>query len=164
MGRGIGYYGALPSAQSQVNWSLGSPKPSMGIIPSPSIPVHTVFRPLVPGSQTVRAMDGGLDMPSLFADATSDLPIFPLPPGPLGTAPIGFATPLAVGLYERTIQPDPPFDTAFPPLTSIVSVTGDQFDGVVLGADPYRFDIPAASCSASQCFTVTPASGAALDG
>jgi hypothetical protein len=165
IGRGIGYYGALPTAQKQVNWYLGSPTPSMGIIPSPSIPVHAVFRPLVPRSKTVRAEEGGLDMPSVYADITSDLPIFPLPPGPLGAAPIGFAAPLAVGLYERTIQPDPPFDTAFPPLISVVSITGDQFESVVLGlATSYALDVPAASCTASQCFTVTPPIGKVLDG
>ncbi|MEO6572890.1 MAG: carboxypeptidase-like regulatory domain-containing protein [Polyangiaceae bacterium] len=161
LGRGIGYYGALPSAQVQVNWFLGSPQPAMGS--APSIPVHTVFRPLVPGSSTVRAIDGGLDMPSIFADPIAELPIFPLPPGPLGAAPIGFATPLPVGLYERTIQPDPPFDTAFPPLISTKQISSDQFDSVVLGAE-YPFDIPSASCSASQCFTVTPPTGKILDG
>ncbi len=160
VGRGVGSYGALPTTQHQVNWYLG-PATS-----SPSMPVHATFRPLVPGSQTVRAEEEGLDMPSIFADVTSELPIFPLPPGPLGTAPIGFVTPLAFGLYERTIQPDPPFDTAYPPLISVVGIDGEKFDGVVLGgaAGPYSLDVPSASCTASQCFTVTPPGGKVLDG
>lgn len=124
-----GAYLVTPQDQSPtaLDWNLGNP----GV--STALPVHVTYRPLWPPSS-------GSASTAVDAD-TLDLPLDPIPaavvvetspsspPGPAQGTSIGYQADLQPALYEATVQPDPPFDAAFPPDVKRVAIaTGNQDD------------------------------------
>lgn len=130
-----GAYLATPQEQSPaaLDWNLGNP----GV--STALPVHVTYRPLWPPDA---APSGAVDAASL------GLPLGPIPaavvvdtspskpPGPgLGNS-IGYQANLQPAIYEVTVQPDPPFDAAFPPDVKRVTIAaGSQNDVDMLAYD-----------------------------
>jgi hypothetical protein len=126
----------LVSQQNQVacNWDLGNP--GTGVFTA--LPVHVTYRPLWTPPQSSTAVD----------PATIDLPLLPIaadivadtspsrPPGPGQGTSLEFEASIEPALYEATIQPDPPFDAAFPPDVKIVTLaSGNQIDSDTLALD-----------------------------
>ena len=59
-----------------------------------------------------------------------------LPPGPDDGGTVGFEAEIQPGCYELTLQPDSPFDEAFPPYVTDVSVTlSDPYEAYSLTPD-----------------------------
>jgi hypothetical protein len=130
-----GAYLATPQEQTAgaLDWDLGNP----GV--STALPVHVTYRPLwPPGAAAASAVDAeslGLPLgpiPALVVVDTSPNS----PPGPsLGTS-IGYQANVQPALYEATIQPDPPFDAAFPPdVKRVTLAAGNQNDLDTLAYD-----------------------------
>ena len=103
----------LPSAQvvDNLHFNLGNPGTYT------AIPVHATYRYLY-GKSGVEAASLGLPIPPVAAQSVSN-PDEAFP-GPFGGPAIEFQAFMQTGLYERTITPDPPLDTAFPPDVNVV--------------------------------------------
>jgi hypothetical protein len=130
-----GAYLVTPQEQSPtaLDWNLGNPG-----VPT-ALPVHVTYRPLWPsGPDTSSAVDAdtlGLPLgplPALVVVDTSPSS----PPGPGPGISIGYQANLQPALYEATVQPDPPFDAAFPPDVKRVTIAaGNQNDIDTLAYD-----------------------------
>jgi hypothetical protein len=131
-----GAYLVTPQEQSPaaLDWNLGNP----GL--STALPVHVTYRPLwvSPGALASGAVDADtlglpLDLvPAMVADDFSPSS----PPGPGQGISVGFQAVLQPALYEATIQPDPPFDAAFPPdVKRVTLAAGSQNDEDMLAYD-----------------------------
>jgi hypothetical protein len=137
----------MPSAQEaqDLQYNLGNP----GLYTA--IPVHTTYRALVTRSQgLVEAASVALPLDAVAAQSVANPDEGQV--GPFGGLPIEFRAYMQPGKYERTIMPDPPFDTAFPPDVDVLTVDTnpgiefDKLDGVDQTAytgvnGPPRFDI-----------------------
>ncbi|HEY5242580.1 MAG TPA: hypothetical protein VIJ22_13970 [Polyangiaceae bacterium] len=117
-----------------VGWNLGNP----GV--ATALPIHVTYRPLwppgAPGSAGVDAT--GINLPFDLIPAFVVVETAPSsPPGPGPGPSIGFQANLQASLlYEATLQPDPPFDAAFPPEVAHVSyVAGTTNDNEPLVPD-----------------------------
>jgi hypothetical protein len=128
-----GAYLVSPQNQVTLNWDLGNPGAST------PLPAHVTYRPLwPPGGSLASAVDADtLNLPLgpiqalVIVDSSPSSPL-----GPGGGASIGFQANLQPGLYEATIQPDPPFDVAFPPSVKRVTIAaGNQNDDDALALD-----------------------------
>jgi hypothetical protein len=127
-----GVYEVSPQIATDVNRYVGNDR-----IPT-TIPVHVTFRPLTPGipiSEESVAADQGYPLLARLATATADLQVDTGLRGPFGAPPVGWSATLAVGSYERTLRPDPPFDDAFPPHREVVTVDGRELTRVSLELD-----------------------------
>jgi len=130
-----GAYTVTPQFQlsSSLDWNLGNPgQPT-------ALPAHVTYRPLWQqagaGSGPVDAESIGLPLaliPAFVVVETSPSS----PPGPGQGPSIGFQANLQQALYEVTIQPDPPFDAAFPPeVRNVTLAMGTQNDEEALVPD-----------------------------
>jgi hypothetical protein len=118
-----GAYLASPDVQQTLHWNLGNPGKT-------ALPVHVSYRPLwtPPGSSTpVDADSLGLPLEPLAAFVTVDNSLNRAP-GPNGGESINFYAEVQPALYERVVAPDPPFDAAFPPDVSRVTVAAGLLD------------------------------------
>jgi hypothetical protein len=97
-----------------------------------SIPVDASYRPawLFGAGSPVEAGLLGLDLQPMFAAPTrgDQDGYYPGPGLPTESAPalapsVGFDTPLPDGAYEQTLLPSPPFDRAFPPVISFLTIS-----------------------------------------
>jgi hypothetical protein len=108
----------LPSSQiaDALHFNLGNPGSYT------AIPVHATYRYLY-GKSGIEAASLGLPIPPVPAQSVNNLDeAFP---GPFSGPPVEFQAYMQPGLYERTITPDPPLDSAFPPDVNVVdAVTG----------------------------------------
>jgi hypothetical protein len=129
-----GAYLVTPQDQTPeaLDWDLGNP----GL--STALPVHVTYRPLWPpdaaAASAVEADTLGLPLGPLPALVVDD----PFAPGPGvgGTAGSGYQANLQPALYEATVQPDPPFDAAFPPdVKRVTLAAGNQSDFDTLAYD-----------------------------
>jgi hypothetical protein len=116
-----GYYSMYPSAQapSEANWYLGNPGTQT------VLPIHVTYRALwPPGAPTDYASAFGLPIPDVVVDPVTNLRSeFK---GPNGGTPVAFQGYVLGGEYERVIQPDSPFDVAFPPDIQRVTISTSQ--------------------------------------
>jgi len=116
-----------------LDWNLGNP----GV--STALPVHVTYRPLWPSDGAVAsAVDGeSLGLPLGPIPAVVVIDSSPSsPPGPAQGVSIGYQANLQPALYEATVQPDPPFDAAFPPDVKRVTIAaGIQNDVDMLAYD-----------------------------
>ena len=111
-----GQYIAFYSAQDDANYYLGNGVSSPAVLPS-----HVVYRPLwALGAQPATDATGqGLPLLSTLASVAFTEGGTA---GPLGGPSVAFGANVSPGVYERTVQVDPPFDAAFPPDVSTVTV------------------------------------------
>jgi hypothetical protein len=112
-----GSYLSSPDVELGVNFNLGNP----GF--DTAIPVHATYRPLV--SRTAGSIEAAsIALPLDAVTAQSVTNPEESQPGPFGGLAIEFRAYMQPGTYERTIMPDAPFDSAFPPDISVVTVQG----------------------------------------
>jgi hypothetical protein len=111
-----GAYTVQPSYQlaGQLDWNLGNP----GL--ATALPVHVSYRPLWPPGVDAVSLGLPLDVIQAFV-VVETAPSSP--PGPGQGPSIGFQANLQAASYELYIQPDPPFDSAFPPEVKDVTLT-----------------------------------------
>jgi len=125
-----GAYLVTPQMQQTLDWNLGN------VGDNTALPVHVTYRPLWPQSgATATAPEAlGLGLPVLPVDA--DVLVdrsASHPPGPNGGVSIYFEGYLQPADYECTMEPDPPFEAAFPPDVQRVTIAaGNQVDEEVL--------------------------------
>ena len=127
-----GYYQPTRSVQDPPDASPGGVGYFVG--QNVVLPVHASYVPLASlgGGLPTDATTFGLPLATTVGDVTFALGGIP---GPGGGPSAGFYAVLPPGLYERRIMPDPPFDAAFPPDVSIVTLApGVSFDRDILNA------------------------------
>ncbi len=100
-----------------------------------SLPVRALFRPLSPlGVAGLLASSARVPLENIEAESASDEVLGGQPPGPGDARAQGFIATLPGGKYLRSLEPLPPFDGAFPPVTGVVEVgvdaTGATVDAV----------------------------------
>ncbi|HEY6460853.1 MAG TPA: carboxypeptidase-like regulatory domain-containing protein, partial [Polyangiaceae bacterium] len=119
--------------QRNLNWNLGNAGSST------LLPVHVTYRPLWPTTSVTAASVQAQTLGFPVYDVSST--ILANPPGGLSPGPNGNPSPLyqatlPAGAYEMTIQPDPPFDAAFPPLVQNVTLSaGSQLQQIAMVVD-----------------------------
>lgn len=103
-------------SNSEVHFFLGNTTPTT------VLPARVTYRPMWPPDSTTPGDAMALGLPLLPARADAIVAPFGIP-GP-GGAPtsVSFRVQLAPGTYERTIMPEPPFDSAFPPDVGVLVV------------------------------------------
>jgi hypothetical protein len=128
-----GAYVADPKVAQDLHWNLGN----QGLT---ALPVHVSYRRLwtPPGSSTYVDADSiGLPLEALASYVVVDTSLNRTP-GPNGGDSITFYAEVQPALYERVVAPDPPFDAAFPPDVSDVTVaTG----GPMADIDRVAYDV-----------------------
>jgi hypothetical protein len=130
-----GAYLVTPQEQTPaaLDWNLGNP----GV--STALPVHVTYRPLwPPGAAAASAVDAeSLGLPLGPIPALVVVDTFPnSAPGPGFGSSIGYQANIQPALYETTVQPDPPFDAAFPPdVKRVTLAAGNQSDLDTLAYD-----------------------------
>jgi hypothetical protein len=142
-----GSYLPSPDVAAGLNYNLGNGDYT-------AIPVHTTYRPFVtlPSGSAVEAASIGLPLNTVAAQSVTNPDEGK--PGPFGGLAIEFLAYMQPGSYERTIMPDPPLDSAFPPDIDVIPVDGgttgltfDYLDGIdqttyITGSPaPPRFEI-----------------------
>jgi hypothetical protein len=141
-----GAYTVLPQYQQPppagVDWNLGNPGQSTPT----ALPVHVTYRPLwQTASGAVDAVSLGLPLDPIEAFVVDETAPSS-PPGPGSGPSIGFQASLQGGLYEATLQPDPPFDAAFPPevenVTLVTAMTQNDEDSFVPDVTSSLSDAP----------------------
>ncbi|MGD0526925.1 MAG: carboxypeptidase-like regulatory domain-containing protein [Polyangiaceae bacterium] len=123
-----------------LNWNLGNPSAPT------ALPVHVTYQPLwsIGSNDPVEANSVGLPLDPIAAFVIEETSPSS-PPGPAMGPSIGFQANLEQGSYRLTIQPDPPFDVAFPPeVENVPLVTGTQneFDALVPDTTTKLTDAP----------------------
>jgi hypothetical protein len=124
-----GAYLVSPAVAQTLRWNLGN----KGLT---ALPVHVSYRPLWPSSgptSTVYADSIGLPLSPLSSYVVVDNSLNRTP-GPNGGESITFYAEVQPALYERVVAPDGPFDAAFPPDVSQVTVAGGLADDIDLVA------------------------------
>lgn len=114
-----GVYLVTPQMQQTLGWNLGN------LGDNTALPVHVTYRPLWPpsGSTSTAVESESLGLPVLPLDADVVLGgSASSAPGPNAGPSVGFEAYLQPADYECTIQPDPPFEAAFPPDVQRVTI------------------------------------------
>ncbi len=118
-----GNYLIDPQTASLLDWNLGN----AGFT---ALPVHVTYRMLWPPGAAPQGEASATGLPLGAVAAQQAQASFPVAfPGPGHGPSIVYKTYLQPAAYERTISPDPPFDSAFPPDVDIVSVPGGDNPG-----------------------------------
>jgi hypothetical protein len=135
-----GQYAVPQSSQVLLDWNLGNPSAPT------ALPVHVTYQPLWQiGSAAPDGANGhGLPLDPIAAYVIEETSPSS-PPGPSMGPSIGFQANLQQGPYRLTIQPDPPFDVAFPPeveSVSLVTGTQNEFDTLVPDTTTKLTDAP----------------------
>lgn len=114
-----GDYSVTLQEQSDLGWYLGNPQGDT------VLPAHATYRLLWPPIAE--------PSPCVAPAESTQLPVVPvlsdelllagLAPGPSDGGSVGFEAVMQPGCYELTLTPDSPFDEAFPPQVSHVTVS-----------------------------------------
>ena len=113
----------------EVEASVGYPlRPAGALI---TLPAHVRYRPLWQLARGTTPVDAALaGLPLLPIDAQLNVPGGN--GGPESTPTLGWSTSLMPGVYERSIEPIPPFDAIFPPQVKLVTLPRDGAGDVLI--------------------------------